>query len=301
MKTLPPRISTVGLMAIREDALHDVAALLQTARRREGDAPPAKSMSRHFGAETGTRIALVAVHGVIMPRLDWEQWDGVVSSEGIARRVSMAARDDSVSAIVLDIDSPGGAVMGVPEAGAAIRAAAEVKPVIALAHHEAASAAYWLASQASELRVTPSGHVGSVGVIATHIDMKEWFQGVGIKWNLVTAGEHKAEFHYAQELSDGARAELQRRVDARHTEFLEVVAAGRGVTTDVVREQFGKGRMLLAKDALGVGMVDGIATLDQVLAELVTKQDGTLSSSDRATSDALREFAVHIKQEKPQA
>src|SRR5215467_6271108 len=129
--------------------------------------------------------------------------------DGIRARLEAAAANPDVSAIVLDVDSPGGTVAGTPETAAAVRRAAEVKPVVAVANSLAASAAYWIASQASSLVVGPSADVGSIGVISAHIDRSKMLEDMGLRVTVVSAGRYKAEGNPFAPLSDEAKANMQ--------------------------------------------------------------------------------------------
>ena len=152
------------------------------------------------------------------------------------------------------------------ELAAEIRAARSTKPIVGIANSMAASAAYWLGSACSELYCTPSGQVGSIGVIASHDDMSAALEQAGIRTTLITAGPNKAEGNQLGPLTRAARSTMQAMVDSYGADFERAVALGRGVGIDAVRRSFGQGRMLRASEAKRVGMVDGVAQLDDVLA-----------------------------------
>jgi signal peptide peptidase SppA len=232
-------------------------------------------LEAEFAAATAARggVAVVSVAGTIVPRGDGMETSGTTSAETIASRVSSAAADPRVGGIVLDIDSYGGNAQGVPEAADAVAAASAVKPVVAVANHAAASAAYWIASAAGELVVTPSGEVGSIGVLSMHEDITRALEAAGIKQTLIqsTISPHKSEMHPQSPLSEDTRAALQARVDAVAERFVGAVARGRGVSRERVLADFGGGRMLAADRALVVGMVDRIGTLDAEIARLAER------------------------------
>jgi ClpP class serine protease len=116
-----------------------------------------------------------------------------------------AAADQDVGAIVIDVDSPGGVVDGIPEAAAELRALKGTKPIVAVANTMAASAAYWLAAQADEVVMTPSGAVGSIGVYATHRELSGAMEMMGVKNTLISAGKFKTEGNPYEPLSDDAK------------------------------------------------------------------------------------------------
>ena len=212
-------------------------------------------------------VAVLPIWGVIANRT-FEASSGMTSTEAIGRVLQRAVADDEVTAILLDISSPGGTVDGIPELAAEIQRAKAVKPVVAIANAMAASAAYWLGSQADELVVTPSGQVGSIGVYMLFIDTSEKNAKDGIKYEAISAGEHKLDGAFWEPMSDETRAHFKASVDAVYADFLKAVAKGRNTTVADVKKSYGGGRVFDAKDALARGMVDRIETFDQVLARL---------------------------------
>ena len=211
-------------------------------------------------------IALLRLHGTVTPR-------GSSGMEGFRARVAAARENADVGAAIIDTDSPGGTVAGTAEAGQAVAELAAVKPVIAFVDTLAASAAYWIASQASQIWMTPSGEVGSIGVRAMHADVSKFMQDMGINITEVASSDSpfKTEMTPFAPLSEEAQAHLQARADAEHRNFINTVAAGRKVSADRVRADFGKGRTVSAPQAVQLGMADKIGTLGDAIASLRTK------------------------------
>lgn len=193
--------------------------------------------------------------------------------------------DPKVGAIVIDVDSPGGVVDGIPEAAEELRSLRGSKPIVAHANGMAASAAYWLAAQADEIVMTPSGAVGSIGVYATHREMSGMMEMMGVKNTLISAGKFKTEGNPFEELSDEARAHIQEDVDHFYGLFTADVAKGRGVPENDVREGYGEGRILNAKAAKAARLVDRVETLDDTVARLAKRQRGSLVAP-RAEAEA---------------
>ncbi len=221
------------------------------------------------GVQMAGRIALLPLFGVISQRANlMSEISGGTSAEMYGRQLEALVADRQVKAIVMVIDSPGGSVLGVPELAAKINALKADKKIVAIADAIAASAAYWLGCQASELNVTPSGQVGSIGVIAQHVDESAANEKAGIKTTLVTAGRYKGEGDPSQPLGDEALAQMQKMVDDYYGMFVRDVARGRGKTENRVKSDFGQGRVVLAEEAVSRGMADRVATLDQVLSRL---------------------------------
>lgn len=219
----------------------------------------------------GGAVAVIPLRGIITPRPSFFSllFGGGGGLMGFRQDLEEAADDDEVASILIDVDSPGGLVDLVPETAAVVRDVRARKPVVAVANTRAASAAYWLASQANEVAVTRSGDVGSIGVYLEHTDWSGWNEKEGLAVTYISAGEFKTEGNPDQPLSDDAREHLQEVVDESYGMFVGDVAAGRGVEESAVREGYGRGRVLSAQAALGEGMVDSVESFDQVLARMV--------------------------------
>lgn len=222
-------------------------------------APPQTSATR------AGQIGRVYIRGVITRRPSFLQYlfgGGAASSvEGIRAQLREQLADREVQQVVMEIDSPGGTTDGLPELAQEIYTARQSKPITALVDTTAGSAAFWIASQASRIVVTPSGSVGSIGVYGLHVDESGALAKAGVKATIIVSGAspHKVEEASIAPLSDDARASIQARVDAFAGMFIRDVARGRRVSESKVRSDFGQGRMLMAADAVRVGMADAIA------------------------------------------
>ena len=238
-------------------------------------------------------VAVIPVYGSISHRASlWSMFFGGTSTQRLSNELSGALADPAVSRIVLDVDSPGGTVDGVMEVVNEIFEARDRKPITAVANAQAASSAYWIASQASELVVTPSGEVGSIGVFALHADFSKALEMAGIKTTFIKAGKYKTEGNSYEPLSEEAREYFQSRVDSYHSDFVKAVARGRGVTADKVRHDFGQGRMVGADEAVSKGMADKVMTLGTAIG-----RRGSVVSGARAENDEVPVVADDGKEE----
>lgn len=217
---------------------------------------------------SGGGVAIVPIYGTLIPHASQlDQQSGATSPEAIGRMVDLAANDPNVKTILLDVNSPGGNVQGITECAAKIRAARATKQVVAVANYQMCSAAYWLASQADEIVVSPSAEIGSIGVLSMHEDISKAAEMDGVKTTFVTAGKYKAEGNNFEPLADEARVEIQARVDAVYADFTSDVSKGRGVPVATVRgASFGQGRTFLAADAVSRQMADRVATFEDTVA-----------------------------------
>lgn len=234
-------------------------------------------------------VAILPINGVISARMSMmNDISGGCSAEALDRALLQLRDDDGVKAVVLDVNSPGGVTSLVDEVAATVLAVRAVKPVIAQVNPTAASAAYWIASCAEEIVVTPSGAAGSIGVFAVHEDISKALEMEGITPTLISAGKHKAEELDIFPLSDDAKAAIQGRVDGAYAMFTARVAEGRGRSIGDVRGGFGEGRMLMAKDAVKAGMADRVGTMAETLERLGVGREAAAPSP----SASPRQFAL---------
>ena len=215
-------------------------------------------------------VAVMRVFGTIAPRTNMlTDISGGTTAETLGKQFTDLVNDPQVSAIVLDVNSPGGQVGGIEELSKKIFDARGTKPIVAVANHLMASAAYWIGTAADEIVVTPSGEVGSIGVFAAHQDISQQLEKDGIKVSLIKAGKYKAEANPYEPLSEEARAAIQENVSDIYSSFVDAVARNRGVKSAAVRTGFGEGRVVSAKQAVELGMADRIGTLDEVINQLL--------------------------------
>jgi signal peptide peptidase SppA len=203
------------------------------------------------------KVAIIPIQGVLSK--DGPAWMGT-SYDTITDAAEKAAADPAVKRVVLSVDSPGGEVLGLPETAAVLAQVAKVKPVSAMVEGTSASAAYWLTSQASDVTLTPSGEVGSVGVRMMHVDISKMLEDAGYKVTELYSGNFKTEWSPFKPLSEDAIGDMQARLSAAHNDFLTGIANGRGsrVSTEMRRNRMGEGRMFGADKAASHGLVDKI-------------------------------------------
>ncbi len=260
---LPAKLAVIrDLLAYR--ATGGVLTSEQIAERMDTQAATRNGRSTVPG-----NIAVIPIIGTIIPRYNmFTESSGAVSVQRITAQLRQALKDPDVESIIFDVDSPGGQVSNVEELAKEIHQARGTKPITAVANSLAASAAYWIATAADELVVTPSGEVGSIGVLAMHEDISEALANEGIKINLISAGKYKVEGNPFEPLDDEARAFIQSRIDDYYDMFVTAVSRNRSVSKSDVKNGFGEGRVVGAKEAVKLGMADRVGTLDETLARL---------------------------------
>ena len=238
--------------------------------RLRGESLPfgAKPVTRDYEIENG--IAIIPVVGTLVRRtIGLEAQSGLMSYGLIAERLDAALQDNAVKAILLDIDSPGGEAGGVFDLADKIFAARKVKPIWAVANDEAFSAAYAIAAAADRIYLSRTGGVGSIGVIAVHLDQSVAEADAGLKYTAIYAGEHKNDLSPHEPLSDPARAQLQTEVDRVYALFTETVARMRGLDLAAIKET--EAALYFGEQSVAAGLADRIGTMGDALSDLTKK------------------------------
>jgi signal peptide peptidase SppA len=226
---------------------------------------------------TADKIAILPFHGV--QTANGMRFFGRQYTPGMntfRQALAASAASPEVGAVVIDMDSPGGTVAGTPETAAAVKAAAAQKPVIAMVDTMCASAAYWVASQATAIWAQPSAELGSIGVMATHVSVAGALEEAGIKATVIRSknAQFKNEANPFEPLSDEALAALQASADEAEVGMFATIAAGRKIAAAKVASDFGQGRMMSAQRAASAGMVDRIGTMAELLGTMRTQAGG---------------------------
>lgn len=266
LAVLGPRIGVHGLAGCAPVAQAnnelDTAGLTPSAARPDALERKAQgSVSEHSAG-----IAVIPIHGTLVRRaLGVEAASGLASYGQIGAQLDAALADPAVQGILLDIDSPGGEAGGVFELAQRIRAGSKRKPIWAHANDSAYSAAYALGCAAQRLTLTPTGGVGSIGVIALHVDQSLYDAREGLTYTAICAGAHKNDFSPHAPLAQSARAALQAEVDRLWSIFITHVAEMRGVKPTAVRDL--QAALLHGPQAVAAGLADEVTGLEQVLED----------------------------------
>ncbi len=275
----PPMRAMIGDILARRLAGVDaddatIAAALEARATRDVPVP------------TGGSVALIPMYGVISPRQNlFTETSGGTTFEALTKQLLAATNDPNVKTIVFDVDSPGGNVAGASEFAREVLRARTVKPVVAVANHLMASAAYWGMSGATEIVASPSALVGSVGVYTIHDDISAALDALGVKREVFSAGKFKAEGVDGGALSADAKLHVQGLVDGAYGRMVGDIAKGRGVKPADVRSGYGEGRTVNVDQALSTGLIDRVATLQETLAR-VMQPTAVAVAAPRAEADA---------------
>lgn len=202
-------------------------------------------------------VAIIPITGTLINRFS-RSYSFVTGYNFVRSQLNAALADEDVKGIILDVNSYGGEASGCFELSDEIRAAREQKPILAVVDSSAYSAGYALASAASKIAVTSSGGVGSIGVIAMHVDMSKMLDDAGIKVTLIYESKHKADGNPYEPLAEDVRVEIEAGIKKSYNNFVGLVAKNRGIDEKKVRET--ESRTYRADDAITLGLIDAIAS-----------------------------------------
>jgi len=211
--------------------------------------------------------AIIPIQGIIAKRMNLlTQISGGVSAQLVGRDIKEALANNTIKSILLDIDSPGGTIDGTQELADIIFAGRGQKPIVAYSDGMIASAAYWIGSAADRIYISgDTVTVGSIGVVASHIDYSRYEEKIGIKTTEIYAGKYKRIASQYQPLSEEGRQTIQDQVDFLYTVFVNEVAKQRSVSAGKVLENMADGKIFIGNQAISAGLVDDMATLDRLI------------------------------------
>jgi capsid assembly protease len=223
-------------------------------------------------------VLQIPVQGVLLNRFSYAFGRWATGYQYIEKALARGLADGNVRAIALVTDSPGGEVAGCFELADKIFEARGKKPIRAFAADHAYSAAYALASAASEIVVTRSGGTGSVGVVTAHVDYSEALANEGIKVTFIFAGAHKVDGNPYEALPDSVKSRMQERIDRIYGVFTSSVARNRGVDEKGVRAT--EALTFDAQDSVAKGFADRVGALDE---EMVIFSDEVAAANEDET------------------
>ena len=264
------------------DAAAIKAAIGDTRGSSSGEAP--------YTVQNG--VAIIPVEGVLAKKMNlFTAISGGASTQMLTDAVNTAIADPLVHSLVLDIDSPGGEVDGTVQIADAV--ASSPKPTAAWVDGLGCSAAMWIAAQCDIIyAASPTTEVGSISVVMTHTDRSKANESKGLKLTHITTGKYKRMLSGDAPLSQDGLAYGQGKLDFLHTMFVDAVASGRGLSADQVQSTMAEGQTFYAQQAIDIGLIDGIASLDDVIQSLVgdhvaqVSNPGAAASASRTTTKA---------------
>lgn len=276
---LEPALRTILDIADRAPVSADLVA----AWKGEGQpsalsAQPGPRLEGTESVQMRGRTAVVPVRGPIFRYANlFTSFSGASSLGLLARDFAVAVADPMVKAILLEIDSPGGEATAIGEFAEQVRAAVQAKPVTAYVGGVGASAAFWIAAAAGEIVVSPTALLGSIGVVSAYRDDRARQEKAGVRTIEIVSSQ--SPMKRADPTTDEGRAAVQALVDRLAEEFIGAVARFRGVSPEKVQADFGKGGLLVGRDAVAAGMADRLGSFEEVVGSLSAGSSATVKTS----------------------
>ena len=269
-----PRVTEEKVWAGTEASLHAALEAEETRATRMAAGDRSSNQDRDVSrllSVDDDGVATINIKGSLNNDADsdWNEWLGMTGYPEIREAMISAATDTSVKHIILDIDSGGGAVSGVDDTAKLIRLVNDnVKPVTAFTDGSMYSAAYWLGASAGQVFASKAAGMGSIGVIATHMERSEMLKEAGIGVTVVRAGKYKALANGVEKLTEEGKAQIQAGVDAAYKIFVGHVAEMRGKSYEFADSVMAQGREFYGQAGADAGLVDGIKSFDQVMSDV---------------------------------
>lgn len=252
-------------------------------------------MERYRPYRVKSGVLTVPVHGMLLNKFPFAMGGLATGYEYIEKAVLRGSTDPEVAEIVLDVNSPGGLVAGCFDCADTLFEVRGTKPIRAVANESAYSAAYAIASAADSINVVRTGGVGSIGVMAAHLDFSKALESQGVKVTLIYEGERKADGHPTQPLSDEAKKRMQARAAHIYGIFVHTVARNRDLDEQMVRGT--EAATFMAQEAVENGLADAVGPLGDLSANADPSQqndedDEMSNKNDTAVDQAAHERAV---------
>lgn len=248
--------------------------------------PKLQSALEKIPARNGQSVAVIKVMGTLMKS---QSSMGGTSTVQLRRDIRQAVADADVSSILLAIDSPGGTTAGTHDLAMEVKMARKSKPVVAHVDDLAASAAYWVASQAESIYAnSPTAMIGSIGTYIAIYDQSEAATQAGIKAMLFATGPLKGAGTPGTKVTEEQAAYFQSLTDQSQSAFDDAVKRGRNLT-DKQLADVRTGAVWLAEDAMGRKLIDGVRSLGKTLDEMVKASGKTATVNSGYSSFPMLE------------
>lgn len=177
----------------------------------------------------------------------------------VLEQIYKLKEDESIKGVLLNIDSPGGGLSASVELSEAIKELSEIKPVVAYASGTMASGSYYAAIWADKIYANKGSFIGSIGVIIQGANLEELAEKIGIKEQVVKAGDYKEAGTITREWSEIERKQLQDLANQSYEMFYSDVAKARNIDIKA-KDKWANARVFLAQDALKLGLIDGVSS-----------------------------------------
>jgi|TARA_Y100000310_G_scaffold194059_1_gene194051 signal peptide peptidase SppA len=265
--------------AIMPDKLNEIRDVYLSRLNREKI--DLKALKEELGRPLGSQleeqvvdgVSIIPIEGVIAKRMNmFSNVSGGTSIDLIENAFIRALNNENVHTILLHIDSQGGTVAGTQEFASLVYQSRDQKRIVSVADGMMASAALWIGVAAHEVFITgDTAQIGSIGVVATHIDVSERDKMEGVKTTEIASGKFKSIASEHKTLTEEARDVIQDQVDELFSIFVRDVAAFRDIEVDALLDGIADGRIFIGQKAVKTGLVDGVQPFRSLLTQLVNE------------------------------
>ncbi|WP_250296965.1 S49 family peptidase [Wolbachia endosymbiont of Oedothorax gibbosus] len=233
---------------------------------------------KHVTRNSEMGIKVIPIHGILTKNSEaFDDILGMTSYEKIREEIEEALIDEEVETIILDIDSPGGEVNGIFDLSDFIYEARTKKRIVAIANDDAYSAAYAIASSAEKVFVSRTSGVGSIGVIASHIDQSGFDEKQGIKYTTVFAGKRKNDLNPHEPITSESLESLQEEVGRLYEMFVQLIARNRNLSMERIKST--EAGLYFGEKAIEIGLADGITILSSI------NKNRSITMNEKTTTD----------------
>lgn len=267
--------------------------------------PPETFREEYVSGEGSGKIAVLPVAGTIGPEGPIPASTSSTTPKVLRDQLRQATEDESVRAVVLEVNSPGGGVVPTDQMHETIQDFKETtgKPVVVSMDQTAASGGYYIATAADYIVANPNTLTGSLGVIFSYLNFAEAADEFGIEQEVVKSGPYKDIGSFTREPTEEELEILQAYVDEGYDQFVEVIVEGRGLSDEEVRE-LADGRVYSGLQAQALGLVDDLGDLEQaaeVAGELAGTEEATVVRYQRRAPGILELLQARLATPEPEA
>lgn len=258
---------------------------------------------KHAIRDNGKEVAVIPIHGILTKKPGaFDDFLGMTSYDRVQAQIEEALENKEIETILLDIDSPGGEVSGIFDLSDFIYEARKSKKIIAMANDDAYSAAYAIASSAEKVFVSRTSGVGSIGVIASHIDQSGFDEKQGIKYTTVFAGNRKNDLNPHEPITSESLENLKSEVNRLYEMFSQLIARNRGLSIQTIKNT--EAGLYFGQNAIDIGLADGITIfselkfINQHRRNFTMNEQTTATKAETINPNDLIEQGKHIGYEK---
>ncbi|WP_341810120.1 S49 family peptidase [Wolbachia endosymbiont (group A) of Apotomis capreana] len=233
---------------------------------------------KHAVNQNIEKTAVIAIHGILTKKPGaFDDFLGMTSYEKIQEEIEEALSNKDIETILLDIDSSGGEVNGIFDLSDFIYESRAKKRIIAIANDDAYSAAYAIASSAEKVFVSRTSGVGSIGVIASHIDQSGFDEKCGIKYTTIFTGKRKNDLNPHEPINSEGLKSLREEIDRLYEMFVQLIARNRNLSIEAIKST--EAGLYFGEKAVEIGLADGMTILSSI------NKNRSITMNEQTTTD----------------